>query len=150
MTGFGVLQAGCKARRSACIHDASQCSGWDCPLYIVTTGNWSSGVRVFWSSVVFPQMKMRWSGYNSVSNKWNDLGMHSVVIKAFEAFWHIPLKRGHLGGTRVAGFWACREKQLHQPHAGREGGFCGKQSILLFWKAHNRATNLNDDFSSSV
>lgn len=46
-TGFGDLQAGCKAGHLASTHEASQCSGRDCPLYVVTTGNWSAGVGVF-------------------------------------------------------------------------------------------------------
>lgn len=57
-----------------------------------------------------------WGGYNSVSNKWNDLEMHSVVMKVFE-IWHHSLERAHSGGTRVASFCAYGEKQLHQPRA---------------------------------
>lgn len=78
--------------------------------------------------------------------------MHSVVIKVFEAFWHIPLKRGHLGGTGLPVSEPV-ERSNHTNHmlsCGKEGGFDGKQSILLFWKAHNKATNLSDDFSSNV
>lgn len=113
MTGSGVLQAGCKARRLTPLHSVSQCSDWGCPLYIVTTGNWSPGVRIFQASLVFPES---WGGYNSVSNKWNDLEMHSVVMKVFE-IWHHSLERAHSGGTRVASFCAYGEKQLHQPCA---------------------------------
>lgn len=53
-TGFGDLQAGCKAGLLASTHEASQCSGRGCSLYAVTTGNWSAGVRVS-VAYCFPQ-----------------------------------------------------------------------------------------------
>lgn len=59
--------------------------------------------------------------------------------------WHRSLDKGPLRRDHGLPVSVPAERSSHTNHLlsrGKEEGFDGKESILLFWKAHNGAANL--------
>lgn len=85
-----------------------------------------------------------WDGYSSVSNKWNDLEMHSVVIKVFES-WHHSLEESPLRRGQRDQF-PCLQREAATPatcsRVGRKEGLMENNLFCCAGKAHNRTTNL--------
>lgn len=121
-------------------------SGWGCPLYAMTTGNWSAGVRF---SVTYCFSTESQGGYNSVSNKWNDL---KTAQCPYLRFGTVSWRRTHSGGTTVASVHDYR-KNSHPSHScpvGRKEGLMGEPSFCCFGKHTTKLQTSYDDFCSNV